>query len=198
MFMYDGISKLGSAVLIVRLRWFSIIELERSRTLLWRRCVVNEGGLESLTGACSRVKNCRLKAETDSRVWRGSEGHVCSLLARHAFSLPPSPSLSMCPCISRVFPHDAFLAARKLTREYFIFKGSAPEDRVSLQEGKRNTLTGRKGCWEKEIRANERFATLFATSSLSSSSLSLSPRYLISFRLRFVIMNFVDDVINVD
>ena len=94
MFMYDGISKLGSAVLIVRLRWFSIIELERSRTLLWRRCVVNEGGLESLTGACSRVKNCRLKAETDSRVWRGSEGHVCSLLARHALSLPPSLPLS--------------------------------------------------------------------------------------------------------
>lgn len=104
---------------------------------------------------------------------------------------PPPSSL---PVLAVLVFHARFSLAttlfsrnpRKLTREYFVFKGSAREGPVCRRRQKK--VDGR-GCWEKR----------------DSSGLPLYSRYSFlllpfSFFLSFsvVIMNFVVDVINVD
>ena len=100
------------------------------------------------------------------------------------------------------FPRDAFLASRKLTREYFIFKGSAPEDqRLAAGGRKKLAVTRREGKGLVGKKRLERTSGL-PLYSRQPPSLSLSLYIYIYIYLclvsHFVIMNFVDDVINVD
>ena len=91
----------------------------------------------------------KLPAESKNgfpRLTRHGRTHRCPLLSLSLFLSSSSRVL----VFHAFFPRDAFLAGRKLTREYFIFKGSAPKERASLQGGKRNSLTGREGTgWGK-------------------------------------------------